>query len=305
MDKPKLAIVIPYYKLTYFEATLKSLVNQTNKNFSVYIGNDNSPEDPQDLIDKYSEIITSYKKFETNLGGEFLTKQWERCIDTMVNDEEWIMLLCDDDLLSENYVNKFHLHLDNIIDKNISLVKYNCKVIDTKGKIVQGPYSYNQIEKSSIFFKKLFFNEAFSTLSENIFRKDKYHKYKYQNIELAFGSDAIAVLEYSEFNEIYMIVDEFMTFRRSDINISGNRTDKKLQLRKMKGNTSYMYYLLKNYSDKFDEVTKLEMCKMLYRNFRVAYRTDFYSNVKFFSIIFRNLPIIDVLKIILHKDGYK
>ena len=85
MDKPKLAIVIPYYKLTYFEATLKSLVNQTNKNFSVYIGNDNSPEDPQDLIDKYSEIITSYKKFETNLGGEFLTKQWERCIDTMVS----------------------------------------------------------------------------------------------------------------------------------------------------------------------------------------------------------------------------
>ena len=128
---------------------------------------------------------------------------------------------------------------------------------------------------------------------------------KKKNIKLFGGSDAIAVLEYSEFNEIYMIVDEFMTFRRSDINISGNRTDKKLQLRKMKGNTSYMYYLLKNYSDKFDEVTKLEMCKMLYRNFRVAYRTDFYSNVKFFSIIFRNLPIIDVLKIILHKDGYK
>lgn len=209
MDNNKLAIVIPYYKLTYFEATLESLANQTNKNFSLYIGNDNSPEDPQNLIDKYSDIITSYIKFDTNLGGEFLTRQWERCIDTMVNDEEWIMLLCDDDLLSENYVNRFYEHLNEIIDKGFSLVKYNCKVINTNGKIVQGPYSYNQIEDSSLFFKKLFFNESFSTLSENIFRKDKYNKYKFQEIELAFGSDAIAVLEFSEFSEIFMIFDEF------------------------------------------------------------------------------------------------
>jgi len=305
MDKPKLAIVIPYFKLTYFEETLKSLKAQTNQNFSLYIGNDNSPEDPQYLIEKYSDIITLYKKFETNLGGVSLTKQWERCIDTMVKDEEWIMLLCDDDLLSVNYVNKFYLHLDRVINLNISLIKYNCKVINTKGDVVQGPYTYNQIEDSVLFFKKLFFNKAFSTLSENVFRKDKYQKYRYQNFELAFGSDAIAVLEYSEFSNIYMIVDEYMTFRRSDINISGNRSDKNLQIRKMKGNTSYMYYLLNNYSNKFDYLTKLEMCKMLYRNFRVAYRGDFKMNIKCFINIINILSLKDVFKLVKRKDGYR
>lgn len=41
-----LAIVIPYYKINYFEETLKSLSNQTDKKFKVYIGNDASENDP-------------------------------------------------------------------------------------------------------------------------------------------------------------------------------------------------------------------------------------------------------------------
>lgn len=40
-----LAIVIPYYKLTFFEETLQSLANQSDKRFKVYIGDDASPED--------------------------------------------------------------------------------------------------------------------------------------------------------------------------------------------------------------------------------------------------------------------
>lgn len=305
MDNPKLAIVIPYYKLTYFEETLISLVNQTNQNFSLYIGNDNSPENPQDLINKYSSIITTYVNFDTNVGGKSLTKQWERCIDTMVQREEWIMLLCDDDLLSENYIEKFYLNLETIVNLNISLIKYNCKVINTQKEVVQGPYIYNQVEDSVFFFKKLFFNQAFSTLSDNIFRKDKYIKYRFQELDLAFGSDAIAVLEYSEFSRIFMVVDEYMTFRRSDINISGNRTDSNLQLRKMNGNTKYMYYLLKRYSDKFDSLTKLEMCKMLYRNFRIAYRNDLKANIIYLNIIIKNISFKDFLNLIRRKHDYR
>ena len=40
-----LAIIIPYFKLTFFEATLQSLANQTDKRFKVYIGDDASPHD--------------------------------------------------------------------------------------------------------------------------------------------------------------------------------------------------------------------------------------------------------------------
>ncbi|WP_312311261.1 glycosyltransferase [Empedobacter brevis] len=304
MDSNKLAIVIPYYKLTYFEETLISLQNQTDQRFNLYIGDDASPENPSELIDKYSGIIKKYKRFDTNLGGKELTKQWERCIDSLVENEEWIMLLCDDDILTENYIEKFYLNLNEVTSLNISLVKYNCKVINSKYELVQGPYQYEKIELSTMFFKKLFFNEAFSTLSENIFRKDKYYKYKFQNIELAFGSDAIAVLEFSEFSNIYIIKDEYMTFRRSDINISGNRSDSVLKRRKMIGNTHYMFYLLVNYSDKFDYDTKVEMCKMLYRNYRPVYRNQILKNMKFLSIIFKLLNFSDFKKLITKKYDY-
>ena len=48
-----LAIVIPYYKLTFFEATLNSLANQTDQRFKVYIGDDASKEDTTIILEKY------------------------------------------------------------------------------------------------------------------------------------------------------------------------------------------------------------------------------------------------------------
>ena len=43
VKKRELAVVIPYYKIDYFEETLISLKNQTNRNFNIYVGNDCSP----------------------------------------------------------------------------------------------------------------------------------------------------------------------------------------------------------------------------------------------------------------------
>ena len=63
-----LAIVIPYFKLTFFEETLLSLANQTNKRFKVYIGNDASPESPLLLLEKYKDKFDFvYHEFESNL----------------------------------------------------------------------------------------------------------------------------------------------------------------------------------------------------------------------------------------------
>ncbi|OOV29296.1 hypothetical protein BXU11_05095 [Flavobacterium sp. LM5] len=94
-----LAIIIPYYKLTFFEATLQSLAAQTCQDFKVYIGDDASPENPAMLLEKYKgKFDFVYHRFATNLGGTSLTKQWERCI-TLSGNEEWLMILGDDDVL--------------------------------------------------------------------------------------------------------------------------------------------------------------------------------------------------------------
>ncbi len=65
-----LAIIIPYYKLTFFEETLQSLVNLTDERFKVYIGNDGIPEDPSYLFQKnklLDEMIGIYLNNKKNV----------------------------------------------------------------------------------------------------------------------------------------------------------------------------------------------------------------------------------------------
>ena len=72
-----IAIVIPYYKLTFFESILQSLANQTDKRFNVYIGDDASLDDPSSLLEKYNnQFDFVYHKFEKNIGSISLVNQW-------------------------------------------------------------------------------------------------------------------------------------------------------------------------------------------------------------------------------------
>ena len=103
-----LSIIIPFYKIAFFDTTMQSLANQSNKNFNVFIGDDASPDSPEKLLEKYQgKFNFTYKKFNDNLGSISLVKQWERCID-MMKDEEWFMILGDDDVLGEKVVEEFY-----------------------------------------------------------------------------------------------------------------------------------------------------------------------------------------------------
>jgi len=66
----QLAIVIPAYKIKFLAFTLDSIVSQTCKDFTLYVGNDNSPSDIKALINEYTDRINIiYKEFDINLGG--------------------------------------------------------------------------------------------------------------------------------------------------------------------------------------------------------------------------------------------
>lgn len=58
-----LAIVVPYYKLIFFEETLRSAPNQTDQRFKVYVGDDASPENFSDVLENYKAKFGSVKPF--------------------------------------------------------------------------------------------------------------------------------------------------------------------------------------------------------------------------------------------------
>ena len=119
-----LEIVIPYYKGVFFEKTLQSLENQTDKRFKVYIGDDASPENPDLIINQFrGKFDFQYHRFEKNLGGISLVQQWNRCVD-LSKEFGWILILGDDDVLDENVVEKFY---ENLTEERVDEIIAECR----------------------------------------------------------------------------------------------------------------------------------------------------------------------------------
>lgn len=217
-----LAIVIPYYRSTFFEETLQSLANQTDKRFTVYIGDDASPENPSTVLVKYKEKFNfTYKRFEKNLGEISLVQQWNRCI-TMIDNEEWLMILGDDDKLAENVVEEFHINY-TIFNGKSNVIRFFTEVIDGKSENLPQSYLPNPLWENAIdaFVRRIKILSR-STLSEYVFSKKAFVKFGFRDYPLAWHSDDMAWLELSDSQPIYAINNATVSIRISAISISGN-----------------------------------------------------------------------------------
>jgi glycosyltransferase involved in cell wall biosynthesis len=259
-----LAIVIPYYKYAFFESTIISLVSQTDKRFNVYIGDDDSPENPSVLLDKYRNTFNFvYERFETNLGGTSLVKQWERCID-MVGEEDWIMILGDDDTVDENCVASFYAQIGEVEQLKINVIRYASLVIDDNDEKLSGIHMHPTIEKSSDFLMRKFKGGTRSSLSEYVFRKSIVQTIGFKDLPLAWHADLLAVLEFSDFDTIYTINCAVVYFRISGLNIT-SRNDN-LEPKNI-ASFQFYYYLLSEKKNFFDKDQKNILFKRLEKTF--------------------------------------
>lgn len=245
----QLAIIIPFFKKNYFRECLESLANQTYKNFNIYIGNDASLDDPEQIIDNFKDILNiTYKRFDKNLGGISLTKQWERCIELSEN-ERWLMILGDDDYLSEDYVEKFFKHLSEIEEQDIKVVHFASKIVRSPSGEISDLYTHPKIEKSTDFFYRKFLEFSRGSLTEQIFRRDAYEKFGFRDFPLGWGADNLAWLDFTQFGTIYSINSATAFFRISDANISRGGYKENL-----KQETKYQYFklVIEEYLDRFE-----------------------------------------------------
>lgn len=290
-----LAIVIPFYKLTFFNEVLTSLARQTNGNFRVYVGNDASPEDPEKLLNQFSsELSITYKKFDRNLGSISLTKQWNRCLN-LVQDEDWIMLLGDDDYISENYIEEFYKQIEEVEKLNIKVVRFASRVIveTNDEKEVSKTFFHPQIEDATDSFCRKFLGSSRGSLSEFIFAKNAYLKHKFRNFPLGWGSDNYAWLDFSEFGKIFTINTAVAFIRISSINIS--RPGYKEEV-KHKAKCFYLTTLIRNDLRKFKRFQRVPLLlyyeKEIYRSREFSF--SFWFNMNFYFI--REKDLIQVLR---------
>lgn len=242
MIEPIIAIVIPAYKATFLSQTLDALVDQTNPEFNVYIGNDNSSDNIELIVKNFIDRLNiHYVAFESNLGLTSLVKQWERCI-RLSRNEKWLWLLPDDDVPSPECIATF---LD--IVKNDSgdekLYRFQSIHIDENNKIIFIPNQCPPLESNIDFvIKKLKF-ERNSSVAEYIFEKQQfYHMGGFVDLPLAWGSDDLLWITLSQKNDIVTLPRGLVQLRQSKLNISSNTTQ--YAMLKIEAKYQYFRYLL-------------------------------------------------------------
>lgn len=101
----KIAIIVPAYKSRFLRRALDSMAAQTCRDFTVYVGDDASPEPLEPIVRAYErKLPVVYHRFDENLGGRDLTSHWERCI--TLSCEPLVWLFSDDDLMPADGVER-------------------------------------------------------------------------------------------------------------------------------------------------------------------------------------------------------
>lgn len=238
-----LAIVIPYYRVEFLDATLASLHAQTNKQFAVYIANDKSPHDCTHIVAKYQkDLQIHYKAFDNNLGQRSLAGHWQRCLNLLGN-EQWVIFLGDDDLLSANCVEQFYDALNEVNQRQIHVMRYSSCIINECGENISHQYMFPEVEKSTSAFIRKIQRKSRASLSEHIFRREVIESNGFADMPVAWHSDDIAILETSGFGDIYTINHACASIRYSPLSVSGKSNN---AWRKNLATLKFIKYLIGN-----------------------------------------------------------
>ena len=138
----RLAIVIPAYKGKFLTETLDSIARQDCMSFTLYIGDDCSPDDIGSIAEKYRDRINIiYRRFPENLGKTDLLAHWERCI--AMTSEPYIHFFSDDDILPPDAVSRALEHVNKFPDREF--FRFSLDTIDENSavqteEVVRGIY---------------------------------------------------------------------------------------------------------------------------------------------------------------------
>ena len=225
MTKGSLAVIIPAYKSEFLDKTLDSLDRQTDKNFTVYIGDDASPYPIWNTVSRWTgRLKIIYRRFEDNLGGTSLTAHWNRCLD-MIADEEFFCMFSDDDIMEENCVAAFRKALKKY--PNHDVYHFDISIIRSDGSLDRECNSFPAEIAADEFFARLYMKEIDARMPEFIFRTDNFRKCGgFVEFKKAFRSDNATVMTCAAERSIRTTSEEKarILWRESGINVSCIKT---------------------------------------------------------------------------------
>ncbi|MBS1507551.1 MAG: glycosyltransferase family 2 protein [Bacteroidetes bacterium] len=235
MNEKDLAIVIPAYKSKFFREALQSLASQTVKDFTIYVGDDCSPEDLKSVVDEFPDLDIFYYRFEENLGGKDLVGQWTRCV-ALSKNERWIWLFSDDDIVDPICVEKFY---ETSKESTVDVLRFNTAVIDGDGRIGSYAPVGPEFESSEMMAYYILRGERGNSMPDHIFSRSVYDQKKgFVNTAYGQSADWATSILFSQDKGIRIIPHAIVYWRRSGENISSLAAKKKASIQ-----TGYIQFI--------------------------------------------------------------
>lgn len=304
----QLAIIIPAYKATFLPAALDSIAAQTCQDFTLYMGDDCSPEPIGSIVEQYKDKIDLvYQRFDSNLGGKDLVAQWERCI-AMSQDEPYIWLFSDDDVMEANCVEALLKQIDETKGA-YDLYHFDVNEINDEGKVTKQLPVYPQVLSAYDYYKGKSSGKYRSYVVENVFSRWIYEQAGgFKNFDLAWGSDVATWCIFCRVKGMYKVPDAHVLWRRSSQNITPDKS-RQIAERKLMSECEFLrwsYTYFRSEKDIWMVNRNLFISKMQQHKNRVGKRC--FNNA--FSVFFqthghRHESIKVFLLVLLHSKLYK
>lgn len=244
--KTRIAIIIPAYKATYLSAALDSIAAQTCRDFTLYIGDDCSPEPIGNIVEQYrNRVDLVYQRFDTNLGGKDLVAQWERCI-AMSQDEPYIWLFSDDDVMEPNCVEELFKQIENT-EGAYDLYHFDVDRIEENGSFDWRNQDYPAVLSAYDFYRGKNSGRFSAFVVENIFSRKVYEQSGgFVKYDMAWGSDLATWIVFSGERGMCTVPHARVKWRQSSQNITPNYSfqiaERKLKAERDLLNWAYQYF---------------------------------------------------------------
>lgn len=253
----KLAIVIPAYRKTFLERAIRSVAQQTDRRFRLYVGDDGSPEQLEPVVRSAAAGCDFvFKRFEQNLGGRSLVRHWDRCI--QLSGEEWVWVFSDDDVMEPGCVEAFHRELEQTRGV-YDLYRFNTLQVDANDCVAAVSPSHPAVESSLEFAYHRLCATRHSTFQELIFSRKAYERVvSLPDFPHAWCADDAAIILLGDKTGIRTIESPRVRFRMSGENITSLYGDARVNRGKRKASMLYLEWLMGHFRGVRDERLMLD-----------------------------------------------
>lgn len=260
----RFTIAIPAFKGKFLSQCIQSVLDQQFKDFELIIVNDASPDNLDEIVEKFDDDRILYFKNKINTGAENVVDNWNLCLSYSKGD--YIVLLGDDDFMKPNYLTVFNNLIEKYADHNV----YHCRsyIINDNSEIIGLTPSWPRWESvyENMWHRMNKFRSQY--ISDFVYKREfLIHIGGYYKLPLAWASDDITAYLAAVDKGIIHSQEPVFCYRESNITISNSGSvglkikaiieeekwfDSFLQNNIPENNLDqYFYKMIKNEKDKY------------------------------------------------------